>query len=261
MNKHLCAFVLGSLFVMPALAQQLPLIAPAPLTVPVPSYAVIPSYATSSGNLSPSSKWFWTHDSGTPGSSVGSSQFPVVNPSLDNQSREFYVSYSQKAGERYSLDFGNDTAATHFVYDVHIYVVDPTQLANMEMDINQVTADDMTITFGFQCSAYSGTWEYSMVSGGHSHWHPTTIACNPEKWQANIWHHVRIGSHRSGNTITYDWVYMDGVYSQIKNATGLGAQALHWGLGSLNLNFQIDGAYANSGSVKLYQDELTVSRW
>ena len=261
MKMYLSACLLCALVVPPAFAQESSATKPAPLTVPVPPYAVIPADAIASGDLSAATNWIWVHDSGTPGSSTGSSQFPIENPSMDNKSREFDVAYSDRAGERYSLNFGHDSTATHFVYDVRVYVVDPTQLANLEMDINQVIANGKTVTLAFQCSAYSGTWQYGLMSNGGYHWHATTLACNPEKWQANIWHHIRIGTHRNGDNVYYDWVYFDGVYSQLSNANGPGAQSLNWAAADLLLNFQIDGAYAGSGSVKLYQDELMVTRW
>ena len=68
------------------------------LALAAPAFAqsdsTIPSSATSSGDLSGSSHWTWVHDSGTPGESVGSSAYPVASPSLDQESREFYMSYS-----------------------------------------------------------------------------------------------------------------------------------------------------------------------
>ena len=222
----------------------------------------IPPNAISSGDLTGSSHWTWVHDSGTSGESVGSSAYPVVSPSLDQESREFYMSYSHEGGERYSLTFAHDAEATHFIYDTYVYIVDPAQLANLEMDMNQVIADGKTVIYAFQCSAYSGTWEFSTIANNHPHWHSSGLPCNPEKWAANTWHHVQIGSHRSSTgVVTYDWVNLDGVCKELNNATGNGALDLHWSPGDLNLNFQIDGASKSSGSVKIYADKLTIYYW
>jgi hypothetical protein len=226
----------------------------------IPSFAAVPSNAQSSGDLSASSKWFWSHDSATPGSAVASSEYPVSNPSLDGKAREYSMSYSNKGGERFSLTFGHNTEATHFVYDTYVYINEPSQLANLEMDMNQVISDGKTVIYAFQCSGNSGAWEYSTISGNSPHWHSTGLACSPKKWSANTWHHIQIASHRnSSGDVTYDWVNFDGDYKQV-NKSGNGAVDLHWSIGDLNLNFQLDGAESR-GSVKIYSDKLTILYW
>jgi hypothetical protein len=220
----------------------------------------IPSNAKSSGDLVGSSHWTWSHDSGTPGSSVGSSHYPESSPSLDGKAREFYMSYSDKSGERFSLSFAHDAQATHFVYDTYVYIDDPSQLANLELDMNQVMSDGKTVLFAFQCSSYSGSWEYATVSSNHPHWHSSGLACNPKKWAAYKWHHVQIASHRnSSGYVTYDWVNLDGDYKTV-NKTGYSAIDLNWSAGDLNLNFQLDGADSR-GSIKMYADKLVIHYW
>jgi hypothetical protein len=229
-----------------------------------PAFAqfTIPSYAISSGDLSGSSHWFWSHDAGTPGSAVGSSEYPVASPSLDGLAREFSVSYSEKGGERFSLDFGTDTESTHFVYDTYVNIVNPALLANLELDVNQVMANGKTVIFAFQCSGYSKTWEYNTLNGTTPVWHTTGLPCNVQTWGANTWHHVQIASQRdSTGHVTYDWVGLDGTYKAIQNAKGKGEVDLGWAPGALNLNFQIDGSNANSSSVQIYADKLTIYRW
>jgi hypothetical protein len=224
------------------------------------SVFTIPSTAISSGDLSSSSNWIWSHDSGTPGSAVGSTEFPVGSPSLDGKAREFYVSYSDKGGERFSLTFNHNTEVTHFVYDTYVYIDDPAQLANLEMDMNQVMSDGKTVIYAFQCSGNSGHWEYSTIESNHPVWHSTGLACSPKNWAANTWHHIQIASHRdSSGDVSYDWVNLDGNYKSV-NKGGYGALSLGWPAGDLNLNFQIDGA-TSRGDVKLYQDKLTIFYW
>jgi len=227
-----------------------------------PTTHTIPSNATSSGDLSGSDHWTWSHDSGTPGEAVGSSQYPVASPSLNGESREFYMSYAQKGGERFSLTFGQDPEATHFVYDAYLYLDDPTQLANLEMDINQVTSDGETVIYAVQCSGYSGAWEFSTIENNRPHWHSTSLSCSPRNLAANTWHHIQIASHRSSaGVVTYDWVNLDETYKDINNATGNGAVALHWATGVLNLNFQLDGASESRGSIRIFADKVTVYYW
>jgi hypothetical protein len=222
----------------------------------------IPANAIASGDLDASTRWQWNHDAGTPGSSQGSTVYPVAGVSADNVAREFYMTYSARGGEIYHVSFATDKNATHFVYDAYVYVKDPSQLANLEMDMNDVTPDGKTMILGTQCSSYSNSWEYTLVAGGHPHWHPSNIPCSPLKWSANTWHHIQIASHRdnSGNA-TYDWVGVDGQYSDFQNATGPDALSLGWAIGDLLINFQIDGASKSSGSNTIYTDKLIVYRW
>jgi hypothetical protein len=223
---------------------------------------MIPSNATSSGDLDDASNWKWHHDSGTPGDSKGSSLYPTSNLSLDDRAREFYVTYTDDGGELSSVDFANDTTSTHFVYDTYIYLTDPSQVQNIEMDMNQVLADGKTVILATQCSANSGTWEWSTITGkGGAQWRPSNIACCPKTWTANAWHHVQIATHRdSAGIVTHDWVALDGALSSFQNATGPSAPNLGWGTGELILNFQLDGA-GSSGSITAYIDQMTVYRW
>ncbi len=223
----------------------------------------IPVEAISSGVLDGSSRWLWNYDPGTPGSAVGSSSYPISGLSLDNMAREFSAAYSQHGGEIYHLSFARDTTATHFIYDTNLYMVDPTQIANVEMDMNQVMADGRTVIFGTQCSSYSKTWEFTTrSSNGRDQWNASNLPCNPKTWPANTWHHVQIASHRDDNGIvTYDWVSVDGTYSDFQNATGDSASDLGWGAGSLLLNFQLDGASTGSGMMTAYMNKLIIYRW
>jgi hypothetical protein len=222
----------------------------------------IPANAISSGPLDGSTKWQWSHDPGTPGSSQGSSVYPITGLSSDNAAREFYMTYTGRSGEIYHVSFAKDMNATHFVYDAYVYVTDPSQLANLEMDMNDVMPDGQTVILGTQCSVYSKSWEYTLQANGGFHWHPSNIPCNPQTWSAKTWHHIQIASHRDNvGTATYDWVGVDGVYSNFQNASGNSSRPLGWALGDLLINFQIDGASSGSGSNTIYTDQLTVYRW
>ena len=221
----------------------------------------IPRGAQSSGDLSESSHWMWTHDRATPGSAVASSHYPVGNPSLDGKTREFSMSYSHKGGERFSLTFDHNPDVTHFVYDTYVYLEDASQLANLEMDMNQVIRDGKTVIYAFQCSGNTGKWEFSTIEHNSPHWHSAGVACNPRSWASKKWHHIQIASHRnSSGDVTYDGVSFDGDYKELHNATGNGALDLHWSAGDLNLNFQLDGA-DERGEVQIYQDKLTIFYW
>jgi hypothetical protein len=231
--------------------------APAPPAPP----ETIPSNATSSGDLDGASSWEYVHDTGTPGTSVGSTLYPATTPSYDD-AREFYMTYSDYGGERWYLSFGNSTSVTHFVYDTYIYFVDPSQVQNVEMDVNQVMANGETVIFGTQCASGSKTWEYTIIKNGSPHWVPSNIPCNPTTWTANTWHHVQIGVQRDSNgVVTHDWVNLDATQSIFNNAVGASALPLGWTLGDLVTNFQLDGLDARSGSITSYIHEMTIYYW
>ena len=221
--------------------------------------------SNSSGNLVSASNWKGEHDLGTPGSASGSTRYPVAMAGVSN-TRNFSVDYAARGGERYSISFGHDALATHFVYDASVYIEDPTQIANLEMDMNQVTANGQTVIYGTQCSGYSKTWEYTTgtVTNGQSHprWVSSNLACDPSTWEANTWHHVQIASSRnSSGVVSYDWVNLDGVNGTFKNAVGPSSFGLGWPAGDLLLNFQLDGASKANGTIVAYLEEMTIYRW
>jgi hypothetical protein len=222
----------------------------------------IPSYSTFSGDLSGAGRWQWNHDKGTPGTSVGYSSYPVSNPSMDGKAREFSVSYWHYGGEIYHLSFANDRYATHFVYDTYVYLANPSQIQNLELDMNQVMSNGKTVILGTQCSSISKTWEWVYQTYNHPHWHTSNIACNPKTWAAYKWHHVQIAMHRSSTgVVTHDWVKLDGVVHYFQNATASAALSLGWAEGVLLVNVQFDGASSGNGSIKAYFDKLAVYRW
>lgn len=219
----------------------------------------IPSIAVASANLD-GKGWIAQQDAGTPGDARGSSSFPATTPLYDD-AREFYMTYSKHGGERWHVSFAKDASATHFVYDTYVYIVDPAQVANLELDMNQVMSNGATVIFGTQCSSYTKTWEYTYVSGG-AHWKSSNIPCNPKTWAAKSWHHIQIASHRnSSGVVTYDWVNVDGTHRVFQNATVFSAEQLGWAKGDLLINFQMDGVNEGSGSITAYIHKMTIFRW
>ena len=204
-----------------------------------------------------------TDPAGGGGSASGSTEI-VGTPSLSGSAREFASSYSDYGDERYNVVFGEDTAATNFFYDGWIYLASPSSdIANLEMDLNQVMANGQTVIFGFQCDGYSGTWDYTQNAGTPEapvdQWVHTTASCNPRDWPTDTWHHVQISFARddSGN-VTYNAVWLDGNESAL-NLTAPSAFALGWGP-TLLTNFQVDGL-GSGGSSTAYLDNLIVYRW
>jgi hypothetical protein len=237
--------------------------APPPPSSPPPSSSPsfgIAANAISSGDLDGKGPWGQIHDGGTPGTSRGSSVYPATTPLYDD-ARKFYMTYSNRGGERWNLSVDHDAKATHFVLDTYVFFPNPSEVLNLELDINQVMANGETVIVGTQCSGVTGTWESAYTSGKLDHWWSSSIKCDPRKWSANAWHHIQIGMHRDGNgVVTHDWVTLDGT-QHAWGRTQLSAHFLGWAPGVMDVQYQIEGSSKGSGSVTSYIHKLTVYRW
>jgi len=223
----------------------------------------IPSYAYVQQQIDLLPGWRIKHDPATPGTATGSMTL-VSDPTLTGQTEKYYTTFTNAGGILYSNTYGHDTDATHFVYDVNVYLTPDSVLSNLEMDNNQVMRNGNTMIYGFQCSGYAGVWEYTENAGTveqtKAHWLKSDAPCNPARWTRNTWHHIQISLSRddSGN-VTYHSVWFDEVEQPI-NRTVKSEFGLGWALGALVANFQVDGIGA-SGSATIYVDNLKMSRW
>jgi hypothetical protein len=224
---------------------------------------VIPSNAKSVSSIQVIGSWKAVNDTGASGSSSGK-MYLVKSPAISGNAREFVTKYSNAGGERYEVSFGDDDTSTNFFYDAYVYVNSSvSDVANIEMDMNQTMPNGQTVTFGFQCDGYSGTWDYTKNAGSPSKpkdtWVHSSQKCNPRSWSKNTWHHVQVYYSRNGSgVVTYHDVWLDNKEQTI-NATVPSAFALGWGR-TLLTNFQVDGL-GKSGSSTVYVDKITVSRW
>jgi hypothetical protein len=237
------------------------------------SFALTPSAFASSAQIPPralvlsaiqhSGNWDYTFDSGTGGSASGQTSL-VQFPSLTGSAREFVTTFTNYGGERYWLTVGQDTASSNFVYDAWLYIARPSSnIANIELDLNQVMSNGQTVIYGFQCDGYSGTWDFTENAGTPQNyldeWVHSAARCNPRQWATNAWHHIQIEDARdnSGN-VTYKAVWFDGVMQPI-NATVPSSFALGWG-SVLLTNFQVDGL-GSGGTATVLLDRVTIYRW
>jgi hypothetical protein len=224
----------------------------------------VPSNASSVSSLQAFSGWSGVHDTGTPGTSSGSSSI-TSSPSLSGAARQFSMNYSDYGGERFSATFGDEEAASNFLLDTWVYIPSPnTGLANLELDLNQVLSGGQTVLYGMQCDGWSNTWDYSVNLGTTTApvvaWAHTSAPCNVRNWSTNVWHHVQLSySRNETGWITFQSVALDGVSYGI-NKTVLGAYSLGWGP-TLLVNVQLDGLTAGSGSAKVIVDNLTLYYW
>jgi hypothetical protein len=234
-----------------------------PVTVTAPAIAaVLPSSAISVANIDNLSNWTEGNDSAAGGWSTGATGL-VGSPSRTGSAREFVTSFSNNGNERFWASFGDDTTSTNFLYDAWVYVQSPnSQLANIEMDMNQTMPNGQTAIFGFQCDGWNNTWDYTANAGTPQNpkdtWIHSSQHCNPREWSVNTWHHVQVAYARdSSGNVNYQTVWLDDVPQSI-NATVNSAFALGWGP-SLLTNFQVDGI--GNGQAVVFLDNLTVYRW
>jgi hypothetical protein len=229
----------------------------------LPKSATVPPNATKETDVQLIPNWRLNHDPATQGTSSGGMSI-VSDPSLSGQAARFVTTFTKSGGELYSQTYATDADAKSFVYDGQVWIDAGSDIANLEMDNNQVIPDGDTVIYAFQCSGYSGVWEYSGNSGTQTSprvkWFRSTVPCNPANWTPNTWHHVQISYSRDdvGN-VTYQSVWLDGVQGDI-NQTVNSAFTLGWADGVLVTNFQVDGM-GDSGSATLYLDNLTIYRW
>jgi hypothetical protein len=234
------------------------------ITVVASPTALVPTGAIAVYGIHKLNGWQAVTDAAT-GYGYSTGKMSLVNsPTLSGVTRQFTTAYTRSAGERYFVSFGKDTGATNFLYDVSIYVAAPSSdIANIEMDMNQVMANGQTVIYGVQCDGYTGTWDYTANEGSPEkpvdQWLHSTAPCNPRAWTTNTWHHVQISYSRDeeGN-VNYKSVWFDGVKQNL-DATVPSAFALGWG-STLLTNFQIDGV-GGYGSSTVYMDNLTIYRW
>lgn len=236
-----------------------------------------------------SNGWYWNADSDSACcvNTTNTSSYTVASPSLDGISRLFYVDFTPNdatgnPGERYSTNFGMSPRnfgvsenATHFAYEAYIYLVDPENVANIEMDINQVwDSNDDVLIYGLQCAGVDGRWEYTVndpMNPNHTKWVKDTspvISCNPANWSANTWHHVQLLMHQDVmGGVYYDSITLDGTITPLSSWFGNSSFSFSppWTpTGNLALNFQLDGVNKGAGNevtITAYVDSLLLSYW
>ncbi|HVU47098.1 MAG TPA: hypothetical protein VHD85_13290 [Terracidiphilus sp.] len=226
--------------------------------------SVVPSNAISVSSIQTLGNWFQIHDGGTPGTSSGWTG-TQNSPSMSGNAREFATNFTDFGGQRYSVQFGDDTQAENFLYDAWVYIYGSASgLANLEFDLNQTMPSGETALMGFQCDGWTNTWDYTVNGGSPTAswdtWLHSYASCNPHAWAPNQWHHVQIyESHDSDGWVTYHSVWLDNARQDL-NIRVFAGFALGWAPALLT-NFQVDGNQSGSSYAQVYLDNLTVYRW
>lgn len=228
------------------------------------SASVVPSDAVKVSSIQTLGNWIETHDGGTSGSSSGTMSMSN-SPSLTGAARLFANQFNYFGGERYSVQFDDNTTSQNFFYDAWIYIAGSANgFSNLEFDLDQTMPNGGTVIMGFQCDGWINRWDYA-INGGSSTspndtWLHSYAYCNPHSWGANQWHHVQIYfSHNDTGWVTYHSVWLDGVQQNL-NFTVFSGYSLGWSP-AIVTNFQIDGNSSGTTWGNVYLDEVSVYRW
>jgi hypothetical protein len=89
-----------------------------------------------------------------------------------------------------------------------------SNMANLEMDMNQVMSNGQTAIYGVQCIGWSGIWNYTANAGTTERpidrWIHSRAPCNPRQWSINTWYHVQISySRNNSGVVTYQSIWLD----------------------------------------------------
>ncbi|HUB20556.1 MAG TPA: hypothetical protein VL990_18085 [Acidobacteriaceae bacterium] len=226
--------------------------------------SLVPSSAISVSAIQALANWTAIHDGGTPGSSSGTMSM-ASSPSLTGAARLYANQFNDFGGERYSVQFSDDTSATNFFYDTWVYIANNANgFSNLEFDVDQTMANGETVVMGFQCDSWIQRWDYAVNGGSptapNDTWLHSYAPCDVHSWGANQWHHVQIYfSHNSSGWVTYHSVWLDGVEQDL-NFTVFSGYSLAWGPAILT-QFQIDGDSSGTTWGNVYLDEMRVYRW
>jgi hypothetical protein len=228
------------------------------------SGSIVPSTAVGVSSVQSLGNWTAIHDGGTTGSSSGTMSL-TNSPSLTGTSRLFANQLNDFGGERYSVQFDDNTTSQNFFYDVWVYIAGSSSgFSNLEFDLDQTMPDGQTVIMGFQCDSWIQRWDYAVNGGSptspNDTWLHSYAPCNVHSWGANQWHHVQIYfSHNESGWVTYHSVWLDGAEQDL-NFTVFSGYALGWGPAVVT-NFQIDGSTSGTTWGNVYLDEMTVYRW
>jgi hypothetical protein len=188
-------------------------------TITVSSSSGIPPGATTASAIQNRSDWQNCTVCAGIGASGPTAPVSVVQfqktPSLSGSSAKFTIGGSTPyADSLWWQELGAHSSATHFQYDMDLYMTDPQASQALEFDITQYV-DNQKFIMGIQCDFKSRkTWD--VFNTGGNQWESTGIACTPPS--AFTWHHLTYEGQRTSSETTVVSITFDGV-THIVNKT------------------------------------------
>ena len=172
------------------------------------------------------------------------------NPSMDGNGTEFWIGgKTPYAAALWWNQLGAQPGASHFIYDMYFYVVNPSAPQALEFDINQ-SVNGRKYIFGTECNP-RGTGQWDVWDAVSSRWIGTGVACAaPSPY---TWHHVTIEADRQGTQTHFIAITLDGNKHYINryyNTQGSGVQ-------ELNVAVQLDLNYAST-NYSMWTDKISL---
>ena len=185
-----------------------------------------------------------------PGASIYTAT--TSSPSTSGVSRVFSIaSGSPYADALWWKQLGAANGATNLCYDLDFYIQLPQNAQALEFDNNQANGS-MRWIFGTECNIAAGRWD--VWGNANGNWISTGIPCGMPA--AYKWHHLTWEFKRSGSTLTYIAVTLDGVKHYV-NRTYTGRRS---GVNELNVAFQED-MRGNHAAFKTWLDNVKLTYW
>lgn len=226
------------------IVETAPAVVPPPVIVPPPPVEPSIPVPDMAVDMLPAT-WAMNHDTGTPGSAIGTSTYPVNAPDGTVNCREFQFTLTAKGGFIYHANVMKDSSAFNtFCIETEEYFVDPSNLACHEKDLEQVDATGTYVDMATQLNGNAGFLDYT----ANQSWQHTTVKANPTAIPKGTWYPTKRYFRNNGNG-TYTLVGSNdgGTYSPL-NFTVKSQPSAKWGKNILNFQYQFDGK--SSGSVQ-----------
>lgn len=175
------------------------------------------------------------------------------SPSMDGRSTKFWLGGTNNyTNALWWKQLGANSNAKRFVYDLYIYMKNPSASQALEFDVNQSTGGRKYI-FGTECNFRGGG--YWRVWSASTSWVRTGIPCT--KAAAYKWHHVVWEFQRtSDKKVKFIAVTFNGkkhYVNRVYNSKSSGAS-------EINVAFQMDGdKYQTDYSV--WVDKMKLTYW
>jgi hypothetical protein len=172
-------------------------------------------------------------------------------PSLSGSSAHFTMGGPiPYTNELYTKFLGGGSSVSHFTYDLHFMVDNPTVVQALEFDVNQTFGNNRWV-FGTECNFKgSGKWD---VWDGVKGWQPTSAPCNP--FPANQWIHLIWTFERVGNQVHYVSLQVD---NQVFPLNLYFSNQPGWTMEDIDVAFQMDGNFQQQ-PYNVWLDEVTLT--
>lgn len=158
-----------------------------------------------------------------------------TSPSKDGHSVQFYLAGPAYTNALYWYKTGISLpSSTQAEGDFWIYIgANGSTAQSFEYDIFQFLSP-YKFMYGTQCSQGAGKWQVWDDAGGR--WVDTAVACSLSE---AAWHHIKWRVHRSGSTMYYDVLTVDGTNYAINMKEPAGQMPSGWTNNS-GIQFQLD---------------------